>query len=667
MKILLLIDSLGVGGAETHVLDLARELAAMGHGITVASSGGECAERLSALGVRHIRLRHFTRGAISSALAYLRLSRLIRRERFDIIHAHSRRAAYIGERIAKRCGVCFVTTAHALFSTSPIKKYMSRWGYYVSAVSEDIAAYLTREYGVLPERISVIPNGVDTDYFSPLGEVKSECERRIVFVSRLDADCSAAAYALCRMADRLAERYGKIKISIVGGGSEYEPLLCLAKHMNRIIGYSAVELLGALSDVRCALCGADVFVGVSRAAIEAMAFGINTVLAGNEGFFGVVTPESVPHAAEDNFCGRESTSLDPERFFCDVCAVLDMSEAEARSLSEGVREYILERHSSKGCAGLYENFYLRAIKNTDLSGRGSCICGYYGFGNLGDDTLLSESIKLCRLRFDGGISALTRKPRRDRYAFGVRCVRRSNPISVWREIAASERLIFGGGTLFQDRTSLRSLFYYCALAEIAHLHGVRVELWGNGLGEIKSRAGRALLRRVLSGAHYIGLRDKHSIEYALSLGADPTKVTLESDLAYATEPTPSARVRALAASRSPLRLLVSISGGTSRAIYERIKKEIKARARLGAEVIIVSMYPKEDDRISERLALECDCKLISGLSGGELLYLSAQSGVCISTRFHLLVFGERAGCELIGGGDDPKIIFFCKEKGGRLI
>ena len=667
MKILLLIDSLGIGGAETHVYDLARELASVGHSVTVASSGGELADRLRDVGVRHIRLCFFTRGVISGVSACTRLRRLVAREHFDIIHAHSRRAAYVGERIARAFRICFVTTAHARFSASPIKKYMSRWGYYVSAVSADIAAYLSKEYGVAPERISVIPNGVDTERFSPFDEQKSDGERRIVFVSRLDADCSAAAYALCRMADRLSERYGKIKISIVGGGSEYEPLLHLAAHMNRIVGYDAIELLGRCSDVRCALRGADAFVGVSRAAIEAMSMGINTVLAGNEGFFGTVTPECVKDAAEDNFCGRESGGFDAERLFLALVRVLDMSKEEARAESEGVRQYILEHHSARECAERYAVFYRYALKNTNLSGHGSCICGYYGFGNLGDDTLLSEAIKICRSRFDGGVSALTRNPRRDRYAFGVRCVRRSCAVAVWREIAVSDRLIFGGGTLFQDRTSLRSLLYYCALAGIARLHGVPVELWGNGLGEIKSRAGRALLRRVLLNANYIGLRDKHSLEYAASLGISPSKLTLESDLAYATDATSSARVRALSAESSVRRVLVSVSGGVSRSLYNRIKSEIQARMSVGEDVIIVVMYPREDSQISEALSLACDCKIISDISGGELLYLCERSGVCISTRLHLLIFGERAGCKLIGGGDDPKINSFCEEKGGKLI
>ena len=667
MKILLLIDSLGVGGAETHVCDLARELATSGHDVTVASSGGELARYLGEWGVRHIKMRFFTRGVFLGVCDYFRLRSLARREKFDVIHEHSRRAAFVGERVARGARVCFVTTAHAKFSVSRIKKYMSCWGYYVSAVSEDIATYLSEEYGITPERIKIIPNGVDTAHFFPVRARREDDARRVVFVSRLDADCSAAAYALCRMSERLSLRYGKIKISIVGGGSEYASLSLLGAHMNKILGYPAIELCGKCSDVRGVLCDADAFVGVSRAAIEAMSMGINTVLAGNEGFFGIVTPENIKEAAGDNFCGRESGGFDAERLFEALIQVLDMPRQRAIEQGGALRGYILQNHSSAECAKRTVDFYRAAIDTTTLSGRGSCICGYYGFGNVGDDTLLRETIKRCRERFGGGICALTKSPRRDSYSFGVRCVGRSNIFSVWREFGKSERLIFGGGTLFQDRTSLRSLFYYCAVAEIAHIRGVRIELWANGLGEIKSKAGRAMLRRVLKNAAHIGLRDKHSFEYARSLGIPKSKLSLEDDLAYGVSGIASARVKALVSQEKKPRVLVAISGNSSPGVYAKIRDEVKARKKRGGGVLIISMCPREDEKISESLAIECGARSVSGLSGGEVLYLCEHAELCISTRLHLLIFADRTGCELMGAGNDPKIKCFCIENRGQLI
>jgi hypothetical protein len=54
MKILMAAMSMGLGGAETHILELSRELVRRGHGVTVASAGGVYTGALCDGGVRHV-------------------------------------------------------------------------------------------------------------------------------------------------------------------------------------------------------------------------------------------------------------------------------------------------------------------------------------------------------------------------------------------------------------------------------------------------------------------------------------------------------------------------------------------------------------------------------------------------------------------------------------
>ena len=51
LKILMATMSMGLGGAETHVLELSLELARRGHSVTVASCGGVYVKALEAGGV----------------------------------------------------------------------------------------------------------------------------------------------------------------------------------------------------------------------------------------------------------------------------------------------------------------------------------------------------------------------------------------------------------------------------------------------------------------------------------------------------------------------------------------------------------------------------------------------------------------------------------------
>ena len=57
--------------------------------------------------------------------------------------------------------------------------------------------------------------------------------QKIVFVSRLDADCSLGAYALCKIALRLAEKYPDLEIIMVGGGTEFTKICEKSREINK--------------------------------------------------------------------------------------------------------------------------------------------------------------------------------------------------------------------------------------------------------------------------------------------------------------------------------------------------------------------------------------------------------------------------------------------------
>ena len=112
MNVLLLIDALTPGGAETHVVTLARALASKGHTVSVLSDGGALEERLICAGVRCLHPScPFGGAAWRSFWRNLRfLKRLGQEQSYDIFHAHTRRTARkifcIGApKFSRRCAV----------------------------------------------------------------------------------------------------------------------------------------------------------------------------------------------------------------------------------------------------------------------------------------------------------------------------------------------------------------------------------------------------------------------------------------------------------------------------------------------------------------------------------------------------------------------------------
>lgn len=172
MKILIITDSLDVGGAETHIKTLALSLRELGCDIVIASKGGEIADKLKKHKITVCTLPGYTITTkykknqtprisfLSYSVSKEVLKRIIRRERPDIIHAHTRKTAFLAHGICKKRGIPLITTAHAMFSMTPLKSAFSFWGDGTIAISEDIKEHLIKKSLFKPKRMRIIKNGV---------------------------------------------------------------------------------------------------------------------------------------------------------------------------------------------------------------------------------------------------------------------------------------------------------------------------------------------------------------------------------------------------------------------------------------------------------------------------------------------------------------------------
>lgn len=115
MKILHILPELDEGGVERHVFSLANELSGRGHEVVVVASGGRLASKL-APAIRYLELPVHRKNFFTGIACASRLATLARRERIELMHAHSRVPAWIALFARGLCGVPFVVTAHARYS-----------------------------------------------------------------------------------------------------------------------------------------------------------------------------------------------------------------------------------------------------------------------------------------------------------------------------------------------------------------------------------------------------------------------------------------------------------------------------------------------------------------------------------------------------------------------
>jgi glycosyltransferase involved in cell wall biosynthesis len=169
--VLQVIPSLVSGGAERGTVDLSGALVAAGWSAYVASSGGPLEHQLARLGVRHLKLPLASKNPLVMRRNAAALIEIIRRHKIDIVHARSRAPAWSAWSAARATRRRFVTTFHNAYDIDlPLKRWynsvMAR-GERVIAISNFVAEHAASVYGIGPDRLRIIPRGVDLAAFDP--------------------------------------------------------------------------------------------------------------------------------------------------------------------------------------------------------------------------------------------------------------------------------------------------------------------------------------------------------------------------------------------------------------------------------------------------------------------------------------------------------------------
>jgi glycosyltransferase involved in cell wall biosynthesis len=277
MHILHLLPTFHAGGAERMVLEFVREQLARGHEVTVASAGGSWVERLE--GVEHVLVPAFGVLLRRPFAATHAMSRLVRRVRPQVIHAHVAGLGAIARVVAPRTTV--LVTVHGLVAPDYDRAVqllrVSR--VHTVAVSQVVEDEL-RERGLRGGRLHNISNGAT---LQPAGEQRiaelatqlgiSGAHPVLVGMGRL-----VPAKDFPTMV-RAAALLDDVDLVIAGEGPEREHLEKLAAELG-----VRLQLPGVIDDVAALLQLATVLVatstveGASIAVLEAVSLGVACVV-----------------------------------------------------------------------------------------------------------------------------------------------------------------------------------------------------------------------------------------------------------------------------------------------------------------------------------------------------------------------------------------------------
>lgn len=668
-----------IGGAETHVLELCKALTKRGLRVYVASNGGAFEPELEACGIVHYKVPLHNRRLDNIISAYYALKKIIRDNDIRLVHAHARIPGFLCGLLQKKLRFRYVTTAHGVYSTDFPLNILSDWGEKSLAVSEDVKAYLMGSYKVPAANIRVTVNGIDTENFAP--DISYEALRRdfklteggtrIVSISRLDPDASTAAKLLVEAAPALYRAHPEAEIYIVGGGEEYESIRRRAEAVNEQLNKTVVIMTGSRTDANRWLAMADIFVGSSRSALEALAAGKPVVAVGNAGYLGVLTEDTLPAAMKTNFMYRDCPKSTPEKVLDGLHEIMSLPPEAHAAMGEIGRAFVQRHYSVARMADDALAVY-KAVQASPwpapLEKKYAArvmISGYYGYNNSGDDILLHSIIdNLQAYRNDISVTVLSMRPKETRAQYGVQAVFRFNFLSVFYRLRHTDLLITGGGSVIQDETSTQSLVYYLWVINTARRLGVKNMLYANGIGPIVKPANIKRVRKTLNKVDLITLRDSESLQTMREIGITAPETHVTADAAFALPPADEQTARACLDALGVNGKFFCVAIRSWKTNPPGLERQIAQFAdyvieKYGYKALFMPMRPVEDTEISKRV-MSCmqnpsllmtptpeDINNIRGVTGF--------SEFVLGMRLHALIYAVEKGIPVIGLVYDPKI------------
>ena len=161
-----------IGGAERLIADVARAAKRTGSDVEVCVLGHreDLGVELAADGiiVHELGLAR----AVGAPAVLFALARLVRRRRYDVVHTHLIHASAIGLAAARLGGIPLaVMTRHYeryawLYGTRldrTLQRAANAMAHHIFAISDAARETMVRLEGVTPDRISVVPNGIDLE------------------------------------------------------------------------------------------------------------------------------------------------------------------------------------------------------------------------------------------------------------------------------------------------------------------------------------------------------------------------------------------------------------------------------------------------------------------------------------------------------------------------
>ncbi len=688
MKVIHLIGGGDTGGAKTHVLNLLRELNEHIDARLVCFRKGDFSEDAQKMGIPITVIE-----SGNPVVGFQELKKILRQNPVDIIHCHGARGNLMGNLIKGFAGAPVVTTVHSDYRLDYLGRPVARLSYgttnmlalrrvnYYIGVADPMTDILI-ERNFPAGRIYTLYNGID--FKSPL-----PCRSREEFLDSLgmkvspdDVIAGIAArmnpvkdYPTLLRAMKLAcEKNPHLKLLAAGDGEDREKL----ENMVRELGLTdKVFFAGWIQDMNSFYNAIDInlLTSISESFPYVLTEGTRMhrpTIASNVG--------GVPVLIDDGYNGLIFTPGDEKQLaqhLLTLASDLELRTVMGDRLYQKARDNFSIDRMVAHQIEIYESILAREKRQKNLKRDGVVICGAYGYGNAGDEAILSSIIDSVRaLDPYMPITVLAKNTQSVKKRYRVDSVYTLNLLKILWIMRKTRLYINGGGTLIQNSTSHRSLWYYLFTLRAAKALGNQVDMYGCGIGPVSGRRNIRLVKQVLKhSVDAITLREEDSMRELECYGVQGLEIGLSSDPAFALNPVSEderaryLKNRGIDPDGKYICFMLRTWYGYDKHIDAFAQCARYAYEQYGLTPIFLSLNISTDIRASKPVCSSLDIPyfILDDFAKPELLIaLLSKMQAIVAMRLHGLILSSFSGVPMVGVAYDPKIGSFLRYLGSGV-
>lgn len=540
MRVLHLISGGDSGGAKTHLFSLLDKLKYKADVTVGCLMNGIFFQELQEKDVDSVLFEQKNRFDLS---VVDKIAKKINEESFDIFHVHGARANFVAKFVMKKINIPTVTTVHSdylLDFDEPIKKLvftnlnkyaLSKIPYYI-AVSDNFKDMLI-ERGFRANSIYTVYNGMDfslvpddimskEEYASKHGFLYDEDKKYIGIAARFDAVKGVDIFI--KAAGEVLKKYENVEFLIAGDGPDKEKLLKMADETGfrdriRFLGYeNDIYAFWNIIDINCLTSLCESF---PYSMLEGAALGKPMVASRVGGIPSFIVD------GETGYVFESGNYIEMSQMLGELLDNPSLIAEMGRNIKERATALFSNEKFADDHIQIYESIRKDYNDNKEYD---FAVSGYYGFRNNGDDALLmalTEDLK--RENKDVRIVILSNRPKETTQIYRIDAIHRLNIPKISAVLKKTKVLIFGGGSLLQDETSSKSLWYYLSIIKLAKKCKIKVMQFANGFGPINKESNKKVAARVINKCvDIITTRDKASFERMKEINVNrPMEVTAD--------------------------------------------------------------------------------------------------------------------------------------------